>query len=229
MKFEVVASPEDFASAYIERFRAYVPKLMSIAPFFTVLGSDGEKVVVKTTAIGRKGRYEIRGTLRPLVDEGSVLVSVKPLFPMYLLALISPLAEIEAVYPKAIVIDAAKDEAWAKLTLDRDAAVAGLAEAATKYDLLEPSDFDPDTTGVSYEGYLYRTPAGYVAFISKVEGFEYVDEIVEHEEDKAMIGEVEDRRVMPVYDLMERFFSLGLGAIADLLGEPGQEGSERNG
>lgn len=209
MAFGVVASPEDFAEAYLERFRRYVPKVMDFAPYFRLASADPEKVVVKSTAVGRRGRYEIYGTIRPLADEGALLVSVRPLFPMYLLALLSPVADF--LYPTAVVVDQASGEAWAKLTFDRGAALAGLKEAAARHGLLEPSDFDPDTTGVSFEGYLHRTPAGYVAFASPVEWFELVDEIVEHEEDGAYGT---DDRVFAVYDLMSSLLSLGLDALA---------------
>jgi len=177
MKYEVVYTPREWAEAYIAFFASAAAAALRISPPARVRAT-GSGFLLKFTGIGKKMRHHVYVEFRE--ERGRGVFTVKPPYPMYLLAAVAPFFALPS-FPMYAAREG--DSVKVVLTQSYEEAVTQLADALTKMPLLDPADFLLE--GASFEGFLYRLPAGYVAFIEEKPGFgSYLDEIETHEEEE---------------------------------------------
>ena len=176
--YELAISPRDQAEAYIQRFARLAEYICRISPKARIY-FEGDKAILKFTAIGQKWRHHIYVEYVPSPDRGAVFFRVRPPYPAYLLAVMLPFAAV--LYPAVIIRDG--DEIRGVMVPDYEVAVATLSNAVVRFSLLEPADFT-DERQVAFEGYLHETPIGYVAFAEMKPHFKLVDVIEGHLEDE---------------------------------------------
>lgn len=173
--YYVAVTPREQAEAYLHRLYAILDYVMRTSPKARVFEKHGV-VVFKYTGIGSRYTHHIYVEFKPMPKEKCAVIRVLPAYPMYLFAVMSPLATISC---PAVVIRAG-EEARALLVEDKDTCLELLSTGLSKYKLIEPGDLNPDEVG--FEGLLYSTPAGYIAF-SKEREFELIDTVEGHVED----------------------------------------------
>ena len=177
-QYELAVTPQDWAEAYIENFAKLAGYIERMTPPARIVPGE-RKVTLKFTAIGRKWRHHIYVEFVPHPEKNVGIFKVRPPYPVYLLAVMIPFATVS--YPAVIL--PVKNEIRALMVPDYELAVKTLADAMTKFKLLDPADFGEES-GVAFEGYLYRTPIGYVAFVEEKPHFRLVDVIEAHLEEE---------------------------------------------
>jgi len=176
MRYGISVTPLEWAESYIVLFAHTAGRALRISPPARVSVSN-RKAVLKFTGIGRKMRHHIY--IEFYVENNRGVFTVKPPYPMYLLAVVAPFLTIPS-YPMYVAREG--DNIKAILTQSYEEAIKNLADAMSRIPLLDPADFLEDT---SFEGYLYELPIGYVAFIEERPGYgNYIDVIETHEEDE---------------------------------------------
>lgn len=194
--YEVAVEPSELAKAYLQRFYATVEHAMRIGPKARVL-LRGNKVVFKFTGIGQRWMHHVYVEFTPNPGKKAGIFVVKPAYPMYLFAVLAPFSLLS--YPAAII--RVGEEVRCVMVEDIDSAVVSLADAMTKLKLIEPGDFGEES-GASFEGILYDTPAGHVAFLSDKMPFKRIDVIEGHVED-----DLGDDNVMYPYEFLSKWLS----------------------
>jgi len=177
-QYELAISMRDQAEHYIRVFASLAGYIGRISPPARVI-VENEKAILKFTAIGKKWRHHIYVEFIPERRRNAGIFKVRPPYPMYLLAVMLPFASVS--YP-AIIIRVG-DEIRGLMVPEYELAVQILSDALTKYSLLDPLDFTEDN-GVSFEGYLHRTPIGFVSFFERKPHFPLVDIIESHLEEE---------------------------------------------
>lgn len=173
--YSLALTPEEQARAYIQRMYRAMEYALSLSPK-TAVTEHQDSVVFKFTGIGSKYTHHIYVEFKPLPKEKCGIFTVKPAYPMYLLAVMAPLSTI--AFPALVLrVD---EEVRGLMVEDLDIAVSLVVSALTKYRLLDPDYIKDD---VNFEGLLYSTPAGYIAFSRERKEFEFVDTVEGHVED----------------------------------------------
>lgn len=186
----VVTDPVDLARGYLVEWLRLVPRLGPVTPAARVSTVGDSTIKFTYTLIGRE-RHRVNVWLKP-AEEGLVMIAA-PRYPIYLVATMLPLVNL-AYFP--LVVDTGNDTR-AVLLPSFDVAVRAVAQAVTSDKrLVEPAFFlDPD---VGFEGLLYETGIGRVAFLSSKPA-RLVDVIEDHEED-SYLGS--DPSVVNVWDFI---------------------------
>lgn len=173
--YSLATSPEELARAYIQKLYRALDYVLELSPKADAR-EYADKVVFKYTGIGSRYTHHVYVEFKPMSKERCGLVVVRPAYPMYLLAVMAPLSTVS--YPSIVLrVD---EEVRGLLVEDPETALSLVASALTKYRLLDPSYINEETT---FEGLLYSTPAGYIAFTRERPEFELVDTIEGHAED----------------------------------------------
>lgn len=162
------------AEAYIERIYPALKRAGLISPQ-AKLRFVKDALLLKFTGIGEKYRHHVYVYLYSNLEKRSFIVVVKPPYPMYLFPIMAPIAMF--FYPACIVKQ--EREIRGIIVDDYERAVDYAMLCLSKYTVIEPMFFAENT---SFEGYVYKTDSGYVAFEEKISG-ELFDVITRHRED----------------------------------------------
>jgi len=195
--YELPSDLSQIAEGYIDFYLKASSRALSMSPKCKIINRNN-KIYFKFTGIGKIKTHFIYVEFEGKEDKG--IFRVMPPYPMYLLAVTAPFLTIPS-FPAYVARDGNKITAI--LVSNPVKAIDTLTEAMKKKSILSPLDFLLKDT--SFEGYLYKLPAGYVAFIEEKPGYgEYYDIIVKHKED-----EEEDENVMTPLEFYEKILRYG--------------------
>ena len=182
-RYKLLTTPREFAESYIQDFAdlAYIARS---SPLCRVRVEDG-KLVFHFTGLGRSGSRTVRhhvyveAVFDP--DKDAAYFSVRPPYPLYLFAVMVPFGTVS--YPATIM--RVGNRIVGVMVPSYERAVRILSSVLSKHTVIDPYDFGEDS-GVSFEGYLHATRAGYVAFLEKKEYFPLVGVIESHDEENGI-------------------------------------------
>lgn len=186
-QYEVITDPEDIADAYVSDWVEVAGLIGPITPPARVSIEDG-KAVLKFTPIGERYRHHVYVWFLPDPKRDIGVLVVKPLYPLYLAGVLAPFIAVN--YHVGFVVITGKEEARALLTRTREQARASALAAmqSQEYVLVSPLSILKDEP--VFEGILYETPIGRVAFL-KNKPWRSIDFITGHEED-TLHGQIEN-------------------------------------
>jgi len=197
MLYRLAAGDRERARALIQLYALAGGRLAEHAPRAEVV-ERGSVVRFRWVGVGR--RYIHPVYVVAAYDRGRrvLVLSNRPAYPAYLMALAGALHM--AGLHTAVVARVSDAEVRAVLSPDYDHAVSLAAAGLASTRLVSPRRFlDLD---VSFEGYLYRVPVGYVAFETP-KPLKQVDVIEDHEEYENWASPVEVAK-----NIVERVVSL---------------------
>lgn len=173
--YRLTITPDDLAKAYVQKLYRALNYVLPLSPKASVTEYQ-DRIVFKYTGIGSKYTHHVYVEFKPMPNERCAVIVARPAYPMYLLAVMSPLSTVS--YPSIVL--RVGEEVRGLLVESLEVALNLVSSALTRYKLIDPGFVDEET---GFEGLLYSTPAGYVAFTKERSEFELVDTIEGHVED----------------------------------------------
>lgn len=171
---------EDSAKGLISNYSSASVRLVRFIPKAELKIYDtarGKVARFRWLGIGEKYYHPVYVFVYYDKEKDTIILVSKPRYPAYLLGLIGAMV-MTGLYP-AVMINTGKD-IRSVLVPDYEKAIR-IAEEGLKHGVISGRRFH-DFDDISYEGYLYNTPIGYIAFIEEKPPLEPVDFIHEHVE-----------------------------------------------
>lgn len=183
--------PEDSAKALIYNYKITSTRLARIIPKaeLKVYHYNDRKVGrLRWLAIGEKYYHPVYLFVYHDVERDAIILVNKPRYPAYLLGFIGAMVMV-GLQP-SVIINTGGD-IRAVLVPDYEKAVK-IAEEGLKHGVVSGRRF-MDFDDISFEGYLYNTPIGNIAFINRKPG-ELLDLIHDHVEYEEWVHPLEISR-----------------------------------
>jgi hypothetical protein len=171
---------ETSAKALIYNYKLASLRLVKHLPKMEMklLESDNVKIArFRWVGIGKKYYHPVYVFLKYNEEKDVFILINKPKYPAYLLGFIGSMVMV-GMHP-AVLINTVKD-VRAVVTSDYEKALL-IANEGLKHGAISGRKF-LDFEDISYEGYLYEVPIGYVAFLEEKPPFHPYDIIVDHAE-----------------------------------------------
>lgn len=186
--YRIPSSVRDVAENMVLLYGKVATALMGRAPPLTVHDRDG-RIVYRWVAVGERFYHPVYVTHRFDRDTGAVILTAMPPYPAYLLATMGLYVRL-GYHPSGVVL-----VSGGRYNVLRGLLSPGWEEAVgVVLELLQSPVvvLDPAQVAgldVGFEGYMYRTPLGYVAFENRKLS-ELYDYIVEHTKGDRYMEEV---------------------------------------